>query len=304
MPARWSLRTDRLVGCFLQYQFLTSGWILRRQWSIHKELQRKQSLLVLDWQGLILNEVQVVLTRFECTMPSRAKLPTEHSSWWVPWDIISNPFYDRYCHKPNNGELISKILLYEFELITKKCGMCVTMLSFYQLRFMGSKVHWTTTVHGKEDGYTSPSFCRRSLLPPIFTMILCFIGNHPLNWLVNYHHLFVHIQCERKDLIRRQPIWLDWLGCLAHNNAQMTMWVHQIIMLEIHQAKTLNSGNPQIKFIHHRGIVFRPRSHHFQVLPRSTTMPHSVWLQAHNQALVEPKDIWVMGHCGKHMISP
>jgi len=36
------------------------------------------------------------------------------------------------------------------------------------------------------------------------------------------------------------------------------MWEHQITMLEIHQAKTLNSGSPQITFILHRGIVTPP----------------------------------------------
>ena len=49
---------------------------------------------------------------------------------------MSNPFYDLYCHEPNKGELLSKILLYEFEHITKKGGMCVTMVSLSQLGFM------------------------------------------------------------------------------------------------------------------------------------------------------------------------
>jgi hypothetical protein len=53
---------------------------------------------------------------------------------------MSNPFYDLYCHELNKGDLLSKILLYEFEHITKKGGMCVTMISFSQLGFMGSKV--------------------------------------------------------------------------------------------------------------------------------------------------------------------
>jgi len=76
------------------------------------------------------------------------------------------------------------------------------------------------------------------------------------------------------------------------------------MMLEIHRAKTLNSGNPQSKFILHWGIFTRPCSHHFQALPSSTTMPHSTWHQARSQALVPPKDIRVMGHCVKYMISP
>jgi len=106
-------------------------------------------------------------------------------------------------------------------------------------------------------------------------------------------------------LHRRQPIWLHRVACLApNNNAQMTMWEHQIIMLEIHQTKTLNSGNQRINFLYHRGIVTHLRSLHFQALPSSTTMPHSTWHQAHNQALVQPKDMRVMGHRGKHTISP
>ena len=51
-----------------------------------------------------------------------------------------NPFYDLYCHKPNKGELLSKILLYEFEHISKTRRLYVTMLCFSQLGFMGSKV--------------------------------------------------------------------------------------------------------------------------------------------------------------------
>jgi len=75
------------------------------------------------------------------------------------------------------------------------------------------------------------------------------------------------------------------------------------MMREIHRAKTLNSGNPRIQFILHYGICTHRRSHHLQALPSSTTMPHSTWHQASNQALLQPKDIRVMGHCGKHMIA-
>jgi len=66
-------------------------------------------------------------------------------------------------------------------------------------------------------------------------------------------------------------------------------------MLEIHQANTLNSGNCRTKFILHPGIVTRLRSHHFQALPSFTTLPHSTWHQASNQALVgQLKDIRVI----------
>jgi len=50
-----------------------------------------------------------------------------------------NPFYDLYSHELNQGELVSKILVYEFEHITKKGGMCVTMISFSPVIMMVSK---------------------------------------------------------------------------------------------------------------------------------------------------------------------
>jgi len=77
-----------------------------------------------------------------------------------------------------------------------------------------------------------------------------------------------------------------------------------MIMLELHQAKALNLGNPQINFIHHWGSVTRVPSHHFQALPSSTTLPYSTSHQACNQALVQPKDIRVVGHCGIDVTSP
>jgi len=50
---------------------------------------------------------------------------------------MSNPFYDGYCQEPNNGELLSKILVYEFKYKTKQGGMCVNMILFSQPGFMG-----------------------------------------------------------------------------------------------------------------------------------------------------------------------
>ena len=52
------------------------------------------------------------------------------------------------------------------------------------------------------------------------------------------------------------------------------------------------------------GYSYQLYGHHFQALPSSTTRLHSTWHQAHNQALVQPKDNLIMGHRGKHMISP
>jgi len=83
--------------------------------------------------------VQVVHTHFEFKKPSAANLPTGYSSSWVPGDIMPYPFYDLFSHELNKGELLSKILLYELEHITKKGGKYVIMISFSQPGFMGSK---------------------------------------------------------------------------------------------------------------------------------------------------------------------
>ena len=64
--------------------------------------------------------------------------------------------------------------------------------------------------------------------------------------LIIVHHIAVHILCRQMDLCWRQPVWLQQVGCLACNNSQMTMWEHQIIMLETNWTQTLNPGNPQI----------------------------------------------------------
>ena len=58
-------------------------------------------------------------------MPSNANLPTGYSSCCFPGDIMSYPFNVLYSYEPNNGELLPKILVYEFELITKTGRMRV-----------------------------------------------------------------------------------------------------------------------------------------------------------------------------------
>ena len=52
---------------------------------------------------------------------------------------MSNPFYDLYCHEPNEGELQFKFLVYEFEHITKKGRMSVIMISFSPPGFMDQR---------------------------------------------------------------------------------------------------------------------------------------------------------------------
>ena len=53
---------------------------------------------------------------------------------------MSYSIYDLYSHELNKGEHLCKIVLYEFEHLTKKGGKCVIMISFSELGFMGSKV--------------------------------------------------------------------------------------------------------------------------------------------------------------------
>jgi len=114
----------------------------------------------------------------------------------------------------------------------------------------------------------------------------------------------VWIQCQWTDFRRSQPIWLRQTGYLALNNTHVTIRGHQIIMIEIHLAITLSSGNPRINFIYYWGMVTCVPSNHFQACPRSITLPDSTWHQAYNTAPVKPKDFQVIGHYGKHMISP
>ena len=85
-----------------------------------------------------MNEVKVVQRHFECKMPSRANLATGYCSCSVPGDIMLYSFYDLYSHELNKGELLSLLLVSEFEHITKKGGMYVIMISFSQPGFTGS----------------------------------------------------------------------------------------------------------------------------------------------------------------------
>jgi hypothetical protein len=49
-------------------------------------------------------------------------------------------------HKPTKGELLSKFLVYEFELITKNGRMCVIMISFSQPGFMDQRCSETPQI--------------------------------------------------------------------------------------------------------------------------------------------------------------
>jgi len=53
---------------------------------------------------------------------------------------MSYPFYDLYSLKPTKGDLLSTILVFEFEHITKEGRICVIMNFFSQPEFMGSGV--------------------------------------------------------------------------------------------------------------------------------------------------------------------
>jgi len=131
------------------------------------------------------------------------------------------------------------------------------------------------------------------------------LSKSSIEMIIGLPQSFVHIWCRQTDLRRSQLIWLQRICCFAHNNAQRTMWEHQILMLEIHREKTLHWVNHWINLIHHRGIVTCLRSHHLHTLPSSTTLRHSTWHQDRSQALVvQHKHIRVMGHRCKDTTSP
>ena len=125
MPAQWSFRIDRVVEYILHLRFFTGQWILWRQQGVYKKVVRKPSLLPLDKFGLILNEVQVKHTCCECITPSHDNLRTGNCSCWVPWNIMSYPFYDLYRHKLNTHEHLFKILVYRPRVYdTDRGSMC------------------------------------------------------------------------------------------------------------------------------------------------------------------------------------
>jgi len=77
-----------------------------------------------------------------CNIPSPAILHTGYSCCWVQeisYHIPSTTVKVMGAHK---GEHLSNLLVYEFDHITKKGGMCVIMVSFSQGLgwFHGSKV--------------------------------------------------------------------------------------------------------------------------------------------------------------------
>jgi len=53
---------------------------------------------------------------------------------------MAYPCYDLYSRDPNKGELLSKLLVYKFEHITRKGRMCMILISVSQLGIMGSNV--------------------------------------------------------------------------------------------------------------------------------------------------------------------
>jgi len=78
------------------------------------------------------------------------------------------------------GEHLSNILVYEFEHITKKGGMCVIKVSFSQAQvgFMDQRCSETPQFVMPEWDIRSPSYRRQSLLPATYSIILRFILHH------------------------------------------------------------------------------------------------------------------------------
>jgi len=83
--------------------------------------------------------VQVVYRYSELEIAGYADLPTGYNSSSVPGHIMSYDAYDLYSHELNKQDLQSTILVYKFEQITKKGGICPIMMSFSQPGFMRSK---------------------------------------------------------------------------------------------------------------------------------------------------------------------
>jgi len=58
-------------------------------------------------------------------MPGHANLQTGYSCGCSSEDIISSLLYGLYSYETNKGEVLSKIVVYEFEHIRMKGRMCV-----------------------------------------------------------------------------------------------------------------------------------------------------------------------------------
>jgi len=237
-------------------------------------------------------------------MPSQANLPTGSSSCLFPGVIMSNPFYDLYRHEPNKDELQSKLLVYEFEHITMEGRICVIMISFSKPGFMDQRCSETPQFvinkmdmrgHHSAEGHCylqypqlySTLFEITNWIDNVSTTIIC---SHTMS--TNGFPLKTTLMAPSCELFGSQQHLEGNVGASNNNDGNRAR-------------KDTQFGNPRIKFILHRGIVTRLRSHHFQALPSFTTLPHSTWHQASNHALVvQPKDIRVMGHRGKDTTSP
>ena len=209
-------------------------------------------------------------------MPGHAHRQTGYCFCRFAGNIMSNPFCDRYSHEPNKGELLSKLLVYEFEHITKKGRMCVRMISFSQLSFRDQRcsetpqfVTNTRDIGGLDSAEGHCNLQYSQLYSASFEIINC-IDN-----------LFTTIFCSHSMSTNRSPPKTSNMAAPgglfgSQQRPDDNELEHQIIMLEIHHAKTVNSGNLRINFFHYyQGIVTHLCSHHFQALPGSTTLPHS-----------------------------
>ena len=128
----------------------------------------------------------------------------------------------------------------------------------------------------------SPSFCRRSLLPATYSTILWFILHHIIH-LEYFTTMFVHITCRRRDLHRRQRIWLHWVAYLACNSAETTIQDPRKMVQELPLANRVNLGNTPIIINRRMGMVSPLHSSHFQALCSFITILHSTWHTVLNQ---------------------
>jgi len=118
------------------------------------------------------------------------------------------------------GEHLSNILVYEFEHITKKGGMCVIEVSFSQGPgwFHGSKVYSNTTDGDNRIGYKKPFI-------PLKVTATCNILNHtPIDSISNlasiviyhYHCLTDHVneRISTEDSEYGSTWWPIWLATM------------------------------------------------------------------------------------------
>jgi len=133
------LITKTWLACKMFSSVMILDWWVdcRRPWSVHKELNRKQSLLLLDSQASYWIKLHVLHAHLVLKIHCCATLETWYSYCCVAGDIIPYPIDDPYSCNLNKGEHLSKLLLFHFEYISKIGGIYTRKVYFSQPEYMG-----------------------------------------------------------------------------------------------------------------------------------------------------------------------